>query len=114
MKRGKRKKSYMQPKHYKAYRLRVKIKVMTHYSNGTPRCRECGCDDINKLEINHIKGKGSEHRVELFGINSGSTKFYRWLMKNNFPQGYDVLCKLDNLRYKPETEKATEVNMEDF
>ena len=93
----------------------VKVKVISFYSGGTNECCQCGCDNIKKLEINHIEGGGTEHREKLFGSNTGGVKFYQWLIKNGFPSGYDVRCKICNLKYRPEKEEpVTQINMEDF
>jgi len=67
----------------------IKIKVMTHYSNGQPICACCGESLLGFLTIDHINGCGSKHRKELGG---NGTKLYRWLIRNNYPKGYQVLC----------------------
>ena len=36
--------------------------------------------------IDHINGKGTEHRKKI-GFN-----IYPWLVKNNFPEGFQTLC----------------------
>ena len=67
---------------------KLKRQVFTHYSDLT--CAECGCDDFGKLSIDHINGGGNAHLREL-GFNS-SRQFYAWLKRNNYPDGYRVLC----------------------
>lgn len=74
----------------KAYRYRVKRKVIEHYSNETMQCADCGISDIRVLSIDHISGGGNKHRKKI-GKNSG-LEFWQWLIKNNFPEGYQVLC----------------------
>lgn len=64
-----------------------KLAVMTHYSHGLMEC-ECGESRIQCLTIDHINGGGNKHRKE---VGEGVT-FYRWLIKNNFPEGFRVLC----------------------
>jgi len=52
---------------------------------------ECVCCGENNLEflcIDHINGGGNKHRKK---VGHGGT-FYRWLRKNNMPEGYRVLC----------------------
>ncbi len=74
------------------YILRLKLKVIGHYSNGTMECanpfgkHKEPYTDIRATSIDHIKGGGRKHRK---GIGSG---FYRWLIKHNYPKGYQVLC----------------------
>lgn len=79
--------------YHKKHRDKLKIDVITHYSNGIMACanpynqhRE-PYTDIRALSIDHIEGGGCKHRLSL---KSGS--FYRWLRKNDYPFGYQVLC----------------------
>lgn len=72
----------------KVYVERLRSIVIWHYSFGTYKCACCGCNDIRFLEINHVEGKGNEHRKSI-GTYSG---FDKWLIKNNLPGGFDVLC----------------------
>ena len=71
------------------YRQRLKVEVFSYYSNGTIECRCCGENKIEFLTINHIFGNGREHRRKL---GRGGTTLYRWLRKNDFPNGFEVLC----------------------
>ena len=52
------------------------------------------CEEANFafLSIDHINGGGNQHRKELFGRTGSSHSFYRWLKKNGFPEGFQVLC----------------------
>jgi hypothetical protein len=84
----------------KIYRQKIKLEVFTHYCNGDIKCKDCNERDINKLEINHINGGGNKHRIKLFKQNSGGCKFYNWLKKNKFPDGYDCRCKKHNMEYE--------------
>ncbi len=70
----------------------MKQQVIEHYGN---KCACCGEETGVFLTIDHINGKGAEERRK---INSkGGTSFYRYLVKNNFPDGYQVLCWNCNL-----------------
>ena len=80
---------------------RLKITVLTHYSVGIPTCARCGITDIDVLTIDHVNGGGTKHRREL--SSWGST--YRWLIENNFPTGFQVLCFNCNFK-KHLTEKS--------
>lgn len=55
---------------------------------------QCACCGEIKhpafMHIDHINGGGNEHRRQIGGHSGG--KFYRWLKKNNFPEGFQVLC----------------------
>lgn len=51
-------------------------------------CKCCGEDYYEFLSIDHAEGNGAEHRrLELRGRD-----LYYWLIKNDFPQGFRVLC----------------------
>lgn len=76
----------------------VKLEVLSHYSFGTPRCEYCGETDIRCLCIDHIDGGGSQHHREI-GVGRGGA-FYLWLKRNNYPDGFQVLCANCNLRKK--------------
>lgn len=75
----------------KKHRKQAKREVLTHYSTEEfPMCEKCGETGISKLSINHINGGGGVHRRSI-KTHSG-IPFYFWLIKNNFPKGYNVLC----------------------
>ena len=75
-------------KTYAANRRRgLKIKVINHYSNGSMECSCCGENIIEFLTIDHINGGGRKHLKQL-----GPGNFYTWLIKNNYPEGFRVLC----------------------
>lgn len=40
------------------------------------------------LTIDHISGQGAEHRKK---VGRGDN-LYRWLIRMNFPQGFQTLC----------------------
>ena len=67
---------------------RRKIKALTHYSPNL-RCQHCGFSDVRALSIDHINNDGYSHRKKL-GRRGGA--IYCWLITNNFPPGYQVLC----------------------
>ena len=70
------------------------VQVMYFYSKGRMCCELCGIDNMDLLTIDHIKGNGNQQRIQLFGSKwkAGKT-MYLWLIKNNFPSGYRVLCR---------------------
>lgn len=70
------------------YAMKNKIDVLTHYGNGKAKCMLCGHDRLTSLSIDHINGGGCRHRREL---GPGNT-FYRWLIKNGYPEGFRTLC----------------------
>lgn len=58
--------------------------VLSHYSP-TLSCSICGNNDIRVLDLHHEENIGSKHRKEIGDI-------LYWIKKNNFPEGYLVLC----------------------
>jgi hypothetical protein len=71
---------------------RLKLEVLTHYSGGDPVCsnpfeiHEKAFSIVEALSIDHTNGGGHAH-ARLIG---GS--LYKWLRKNHFPPGFQVLC----------------------
>lgn len=63
-----------------------KCKDAVFEAYGGYRCGCCGETTKPFLTIDHIDGGGVKHRKEI-GID-----FYVWLARNNFPDGYQVLC----------------------
>lgn len=82
----------------KEERNRLKFLVLSHYSGGVPHCATCFFSDIDALCLDHIDNNGAEHRRSNFGNRTmAGTTFYRWVKKNNFPSGFQVLCANCNL-----------------
>ncbi len=71
----------------KKYREKIILKVLTHYGGNPPKCACCGEVTIKFLTIDHINGGGRVHRGKIRG-----NRVYHWLIKNNFPEGFQVLC----------------------
>lgn len=72
---------------------KLKVEVFSSYSDGDVKCRWCGESDVDVLSIDHLDGNGADHRREIYGGNiSGGSRFYFWLKKNNYPDGFQVLC----------------------
>lgn len=70
------------------HKLKLKQIVVNHYTEGSMRCQCCGYSGIEFLSVDHINGDGKEHRKT---IGTGFT-IYRWLIKNNFPRDFQILC----------------------
>lgn len=73
----------------KKYRDKERLAVLSYYSNGALCCACCKVKNIEFLAIDHINGNGNTHRKEV--KKTGGT-FFRWLIKNNYPEGFRVLC----------------------
>ena len=83
-----------QIEYQRQYTADLKRQVLAHYGQS---CACCGCGDFDQLTVDHIDGNGSEHRIELFGSQKSAGRiFYLWLIRNDFPAGYQILCNLCN------------------
>ena len=97
------------------YQKKIRIKVLLHYSkNNKLECECCGTTHYEFLVIDHIKGGGCEHRREIFGDTKGGFRFYRWIVNNNYPVGFRVLCHNCNMSlglygYCPHNNKNIEI-----
>lgn len=60
--------------------------VLNHYGS---KCACCGEDEPMFLTVDHVNNDGNIHRKEQ---GKGTDKLYRWLVKNNFPEGFQLLC----------------------
>lgn len=65
-----------------------KLKILTHYSNGTLSCACCGEDTYQFLTLDHINNNGNVDRKK--GLTSNKIQVY--LIKNNYPLGFQILC----------------------
>ena len=73
----------------RAWRESVRARVFGHYGS---TCACCGTAE--RLSIDHVNGDGKQHREEVLGEGRAwdSYAFYRWLIRNGFPDGLQTLC----------------------
>ncbi len=81
-----------------------KMKVLTHYAyGGEIKCANPDCEvpggakHLLSLCIDHINGGGHQQYLK---IQKQGLHFYNWLVKNNYPDGYQILCASCNQRKK--------------
>ncbi len=91
-------------KHYEKHKVKIlaraqekyralRHEVLCHYASApTPNCSCCGESHYEFLAIDHINGGGTKHRK-----GRGAAMMAIWLKKNNFPEGFRVLCHNCNL-----------------
>ena len=72
----------------KKLRFFNKSLVLEHYGS---KCACCGETEVKFLCVDHINNDGHEHRKSLGGTGGGSI-IIRWIIKNNFPGGIQILC----------------------
>ena len=64
----------------------LRDEVLRAYSDPkVPRCACCGEEILGLLCVDHIEGGGTKHISKVGSL-------YRWLKKNDWPKGYQVLC----------------------
>lgn len=74
----------------RSYYQKLKLQVIDHYSDGTRACKCCGENELLFLSIDHVNNDGALHR-EVYGVKGGIPLF-RFLIKNKFPAGFQILC----------------------
>lgn len=69
-----------------------RLMALRFYSKSElPYCACCGENELKFLAIDHIDGGGAKHRKKV------GTSMSRWLVKNGFPKGLQVLCHNCNM-----------------
>lgn len=89
-------------------RLVLRYAVLSYYSKGDkPVCARCPTSDIRVLAIDHIYNDGAKERRMLGKGNkrgSPSMVIYKWIIENNFPPRYQILCHNCNFLKRLENE----------
>ncbi len=69
----------------------LRMEVFNHYGGAICKC--CGETMFFALSLDHIENNGAAERRMLReqGISSG-IRFYSWLKRSGFPEGYQVFC----------------------
>jgi hypothetical protein len=62
-------------------------KILNAYGN---RCICCDETIQAFLELDHIEGGGNAHRRKI--LKEEGKQFYDWIIKNNYPSGFQLLC----------------------
>lgn len=73
----------------------LRLEVLAHYAGRQLVCAHCGETDSRVLCLDHINGGGNQHRREL---GKRSDSYWAWLKRNNYPNGFQVLCWNCNAR----------------
>ena len=73
------------------------LKDLAFAAYGGYKCSCPKCPETNPafMTMDHINDDGAKHRKELGG--RGGSLLYRWLKKNNYPDGFRVLCMNCNM-----------------
>ena len=65
-------------------KIKFKNIVLNHYGS---KCACCGESTPEFLTIDHINGEGNKHRKQ-----EHCDDILEWLIRNNLPNGFQVLC----------------------
>ena len=74
--------------YHRRYTNTLKSLALWYYGGGQAKCVTCGEDRFDCLSIDHINDDG--YKQGSIGL-CGAT-LYRWLRRNNYPEGYQTLC----------------------
>lgn len=86
-----------QRKYDKTRNVELKHEALSHYSKGSPICANPfklhseDVTDTDVLTIDHINGGGCVEQYEN-GRRIGGSAFYAKLKRENYPDGFQVLC----------------------
>lgn len=72
--------------------------VLRHYGG---ECEACGENEPDVLTVDHINGGGAEHRKTV-----PASQIHAWLIKNEFPRGFRILCFNCNHRSRRSIERG--------
>lgn len=72
------------------YRKEIRLETLKAYGGNIPVCKCCDESTIEFLCIDHIDGGGNRERQEK--EKNGGYSWYSYLKKNNWPDGFRVLC----------------------
>lgn len=74
--------------------FKKRLSVLKHYSGGDIKCNCCEEKEFKFMCIDHINGGGNKHKRE---IGHGGSRLCDWIKKNNFPDGFQILCHNCNM-----------------
>ena len=89
----------MSPEELAAFKARVNaenlkrrdaVRDQAYQAYGGYKCNCCGITERAFLSLDHINNDGAKHKREC-KLRTGE-QLYRWIVKNNFPPMFQVLC----------------------
>lgn len=68
--------------------IELRLICINGYCKNNPKCSCCRETIMEFLTIDHVEGREKfKHKYRFTGM-----KLYKWLIENNFPKGFQVLC----------------------
>lgn len=80
------------------YALLLKQAALKKYGGEKPKCICCGFDNQRFLELDHIDSTGAKLHKKVANF-----RLAWWLERNNYPEGFQVLCSFCNRSKKDRT-----------
>jgi hypothetical protein len=75
------------------YNQKIRKIVLEFYGGKPPKCICCGESIIQFLSLDHKNNDGAEHRRSIgFGSGSRGYNIYPWVIRNNFPEIFQIMC----------------------
>lgn len=90
---------------WRAWSRRLKEEVLSHYSQGSPACTQCGERDLVCLSLDHLNDDGKTHRAQINAL--GGQQTYHWAKKHGFPSVFQVLCM--NCQFRKEATRRERI-----
>lgn len=78
--------------YHKNLRNEARKKIISIYGG---KCSCCGEERFEFLAIDHVNGNGNNMRKNK--IHPQGAGFYYWLVKNNYPKDFQILCHNCNM-----------------
>ena len=78
----------IRPDYNRKYLFKSRIEALKHYGKGKVECACCKERIMEMLSIDHINDGGRIHRK----LNKNSRNLTIWVTKNNYPEGFQILC----------------------
>lgn len=69
---------------------RNEVRDEVYRAYGGYKCSCCGETERAFLSVDHVNNDGAAHK-KAFNLKTGE-QMYRWLKRNNFPAGFQILC----------------------
>jgi len=76
--------------YHKLHTRKTRLRVLKHYSGENPSCACCGESEVKFLTLDHTNNDGYKTRSN--GKRAAGSELCRWIIKNQFPPIFQVLC----------------------